>query len=74
VWSAMVGPAGLPKSVVASLNAEINKYTASQEGKAKLNSLGMVPLSGTPEQLRELMRNEATKWQEVVKSARISIE
>ncbi|MDH2238480.1 tripartite tricarboxylate transporter substrate binding protein [Pigmentiphaga sp. GD03639] len=74
VWSAMVGPAGLPKSVVSSLNAEINKYTASPEGKAKLNSLGMVPLSGTPEQLRELMRNEATKWQEVVKSARISIE
>ena len=74
VWSAMVGPAGLPKSIVASLNQEINKYTSSAEGKAKLASLGMTPLAGTPAQLSAMMASEAKKWKQVVQSAKISVE
>lgn len=74
VWSAMVGPAGLPRSIIASLNQEINKYTASAEGKAKLGSLGMAPLAGTPAQLSELMATEAAKWKKVVESAKISVD
>lgn len=74
VWSAMVGPAGLPKSIVASLNQEINKYTSSAEGKAKLASLGMTPLAGTPAQLSSMMATEAKKWKQVVQSAKISVE
>lgn len=74
VWSAMVGPAGLPKSIVTSLNDEINKYTNSPEGKARLASLGMASLAGTPAQLSALMATEARKWKQVVESARISVE
>ncbi|MES2414803.1 MAG: tripartite tricarboxylate transporter substrate-binding protein [Pseudomonadota bacterium] len=74
VWSAMVGPAGLPKNIVTSLNDEINKYTNSTEGKAKLASLGMNPLAGKPEQLSKLMTTEASKWKRVVESAKISVE
>jgi tripartite-type tricarboxylate transporter receptor subunit TctC len=74
VWSALIGPAGLPQSIVTSLNQEINKYTTSPEGKAKLASLGMTPLAGTPAQLREQMASEAVKWKKVVESAKISIK
>ncbi|MBP7566445.1 MAG: tripartite tricarboxylate transporter substrate binding protein [Burkholderiaceae bacterium] len=74
VWSAMVGPAGLPKAIVDSLNSEINKYTSSAEGKAKLASLGMTPLAGTPAQLNELMVTEAAKWKKVVEAAKISMQ
>lgn len=74
VWSAMVGPAGLPRAIIASLNTEINKYTTSAEGKAKLASLGMTALAGTPAQLSELMASEASKWKEVVESAKISLD
>jgi len=74
VWSAMVGPAGLPEAIVASLNKEINSYTNSPEGKAKLASLGMTPLAGTPAQLREQMASEAAKWKQVVEAARISVQ
>lgn len=74
VWSAVVAPAGLPKNIVTSLNQEINKYTASAEGKAKLASLGMTALGGTPAQLSELMAKEASKWKQVVESAKISLD
>ncbi len=74
VWSALVGPAGLPPQIVNSLNQEVNKYIGSAEGRAKLTSLGLVPLAGTPAQLREQMSSEAAKWKQVVESAKISIE
>ncbi|MFY9509929.1 MAG: tripartite tricarboxylate transporter substrate-binding protein [Rubrivivax sp.] len=74
VWNALVGPAGLPKAIVEALNHEINKYTSSAEGRAKLASLGLVPLAGTPAQLSELMLSEAAKWKRVVESARIAVD
>jgi tripartite-type tricarboxylate transporter receptor subunit TctC len=74
VWSALVGPAGLPKNVVQLLNEEINKYTSSPEGKAKLSALGMVPMAATPAQLSEMMAAEAARWKRVVESAKISLE
>jgi tripartite-type tricarboxylate transporter receptor subunit TctC len=73
-WSAVVGPAKLPKNIVDSLNLEINKFVNSQEGQAKLGALGMVGVSGTPAKLGELMASEAVKWKRVVESAKISIE
>ncbi|MBX6318153.1 tripartite tricarboxylate transporter substrate binding protein [Pigmentiphaga sp.] len=74
VWSALIGPAGLPGHVVKSLNEEINKYTNSSEGKAKLASLGMSALSGTPAQLQQKMASEAAKWKRIVEAAKISVE
>jgi tripartite-type tricarboxylate transporter receptor subunit TctC len=74
VWSAMVAPAGLPKSIVTSLNTEINKYAASPEGKAKFASLGLTPLTGTPAQLSQRMASEAAKWKRVVDTAKITAE
>ena len=74
VWNAVVGPAGLPPAIVASLNQEINKYTGSPEGKAKLAALGLVPLAGTPAQLGERMASESARWKKVVDAAGISLQ
>lgn len=73
-WSAVVGPAKLPKNIVDSLNAEINKFVNSQDGQTKLAALGMVGVSGTSAKLGELMTSEAIKWKRVVESAKISLE
>jgi tripartite-type tricarboxylate transporter receptor subunit TctC len=74
VWSALVGPAGLSPAIIASLNQEVNKYTRSVEGKAKLVVLGVSPLAGTPAQLSALMAAEAAKWKQVVEVAKISLD
>jgi len=74
VWSALIAPAGLPENIVKSLNQEINAYTSSAEGKAKLASLGMSALSGSPAQLREKMASEAAKWKRIVEAAKISVD
>jgi tripartite-type tricarboxylate transporter receptor subunit TctC len=74
VWSAFVGPAGMPPAIVASLNREVNKYTSSLQGKAKLSVLGVTPLAGTPAQLSALMTTESAKWKRVVEAAKISLD
>lgn len=74
VWFAVVGPAGMAKPVIARLNQEVNKYTNSAEGKAKLAQFGMVEANGGPELLGTLMNAEAAKWKKVVEAAKISLE
>lgn len=74
VWSAAVGPAGLPQPIVTRLNQEINKYLGSTEGRAKLAQFGMVEGSGAPDLLGKMMSAEAAKWKKVVEAARISLE
>lgn len=74
VWSALVGPAGVPPHIVKSLNEEISKYVNSAEGKAKLAALGMVPQSATPAELAKMMATESAKWKPVVESAGITAD
>ncbi len=71
---ALVGPSGLPRTVVDRLNAEVNIIINSAEGRAKLAEFGAVPSSGTPEQLSALMRSEAAKWKQLIEAAKIKLD
>jgi len=66
-WSGVVVPAGVPKALVARLNAEINKALASPMAKEKLAGSGYELVGGTPEQFTELVRRETAKWADVIK-------
>ena len=50
-WYAFFGPAGMPRPIVDRLNAGMNRALASEEVKAYVDSIGFVPLGGTPEDL-----------------------
>ena len=73
VWFAIVGPAGLPRPIVERLNQEINQFTSSPEGSAKLAQFGMVHVKGGPDLLGTLMTSEAAKWKKVVEAAKVTI-
>ncbi|HEY4370425.1 MAG TPA: tripartite tricarboxylate transporter substrate binding protein [Burkholderiales bacterium] len=74
VWFAIVGPAGMPKAVADKLNKEINHFTNSPEGRAKLAQFALVPANSGPEGLGKLMTSEAAKWKSVVDAAKISLD
>lgn len=73
VWFAIVGPVGMPRPIVERLNQEINNYTSSVDGHAKLAQFGMVPVKGGPDLLGTLMTAEAAKWKQVVEAAKVAI-
>lgn len=69
VWFALVGPAGMPRSVVEALNREVNAIIASPETRAKLADFGAQAGGGAPERLGGLMVSEAAKWKRIIESS-----
>lgn len=68
-WYGLMGPAGLPKDVIARLNAAIVAAVNSADLRDQLVGLGYEPESSTPEALVTLMREDIAKWAKVVKSS-----
>lgn len=68
-WFGVLGPARIPKDVVAKLNAEINKALTLPETKARLNAQGAHVMGSTPEKFSALIRDEITRWGKVVKES-----
>jgi tripartite-type tricarboxylate transporter receptor subunit TctC len=66
-WGGIVGPANLPKDIVARLNAEIRTALASPAVRERFRTLGADPDPSTPEEFLALSRRETAKWAKIVK-------
>jgi tripartite-type tricarboxylate transporter receptor subunit TctC len=73
-WNGIVGPAGIPRAIVAKLNAEINKAIVSPAVRERFAAIGADPAPVTPEEFGRLIRSEYAKWGEVVKRAGAKID
>jgi tripartite-type tricarboxylate transporter receptor subunit TctC len=66
-WSGLVVPAGVSKTIVTKLNAEVNKALNSPAMKERLAVLGYDPVGGSAEQFTAFVKSESAKWADVVK-------
>lgn len=73
-WWGIVGPAGMPASVVNALNSEIGKMLSSPELSMILANEGAEAETMTPQAFGELMRLETERWIKVAHKANISID
>jgi len=73
-WFGVLGPANLPKDIVASVNAEVNKALKAEDLKKKLGEQGVDMAGGTPEQLGKLIRDDIAKWGKVVKESGAKVD
>ncbi len=74
IWYALLGPAGLPRDVVALLNAELASILHDPETRAGLLKQGLAPKTGTPAELSKLIDTDLERWGRVVREARISAD
>ncbi len=70
-WYGVVGPAGMPKDVVAKLNGEMVRIANLPDIKQRLIEMGSPPVAGTPDQFGAVIKSEIPKWAKVVKQARL---
>jgi tripartite-type tricarboxylate transporter receptor subunit TctC len=70
-WYGVFGPAGTPAPIINRLNAEIKRALANAEFRKHVDSLGMEPAGGTPQELREWVRSELARWTKAVRDAGI---
>ena len=73
-FSALVAPAGTPDAIVQRLNRLVNDWLGSQDGRAQLATLEMLPSGGSPQDLQKLMDSEGAKWGPLIKSAGITAQ
>lgn len=73
-WFGVAGPAGLPKEVVAKLNAAFNKALQDPEVKRKLASQGAEVKGSTPEEFGAYIREETVRWGKVVKDSGAKVD
>jgi tripartite-type tricarboxylate transporter receptor subunit TctC len=76
-WYALFGPKGMPKDVLAKLNAAATGALADAAVNRRLADLGLdVPprAQQTPEALAALQRTEIDKWWPIIKAANIKPE
>ncbi len=73
-WFGIVGPANLPKEVVAKLNADLNKVLKDPELRKKLGDQGADVAGSTPEQFATLIRDDMARWGKIVKESNARID
>ena len=73
-WWGIVGPAGMPATIVNALNSEIGKMLTSPELSTFLSNEGAEAETMTPQQFGDLMRLETARWIKVAHEANISID
>ncbi|MBR0775703.1 tripartite tricarboxylate transporter substrate binding protein [Bradyrhizobium diazoefficiens] len=70
-WQGYFGPAGMPKEMVAKLNAEISKIVERPEVKAQLAERGMEAFAQTPEEFEKFLKDQLVLWEKLITDAGI---
>jgi len=73
-FQGIVGPAGIPRDVVAKLNSELTRVLNTTEMKERFAKQGTDVRTGTPESLGTWMRTEQARWAKVVKESGAKFE
>ena len=68
-WYGMIGPAGMPKDIVAKLNAVTVEALKSPDVVQKLSTQGANLVGDKPEQFAAFIKTEIAKWAKVVEAS-----
>jgi len=74
VWYGILAPAGTPRNVVERINAIVNDFLKSAHGREVSQSLGMLPLGGTPEDMHALQLKDIERLRPIIRKANISMD
>ncbi len=73
-WSALMAPAGTPRAAIDRINAAVNAWLASAEGKTQLANLEMSGEGGTPGDLDAFIAAEIAKWGPIIQASGIKAQ
>jgi tripartite-type tricarboxylate transporter receptor subunit TctC len=73
-WNAISAPPRTPAPIVAKLNRTMNDIINQDDMKKRFHDLHMVPVGGSPEDMRKLVEEETRRWGDVIRKAGIQPE
>src|SRR4051794_6728627 len=72
LWTAVVGPAGVPADIIKRLHAAVLAAVATPDIQQALTIQGVDPEPGPPEAVGERIKADILKWKDVVAAAKIT--
>jgi tripartite-type tricarboxylate transporter receptor subunit TctC len=72
-WAGLMGPAGLPKAVLARLEKEVANMLSDAAIVQRLDQLGYLPAYEDPKAFQDLVVKDLAKWSKIAKAANISL-
>lgn len=69
IWNALFVPAKTPAAAISRLNAEVVKVLNAADVRERFASLGVEPISSTPEEMEAYVKAELARWSKVVKDS-----
>lgn len=73
-WSGILVPSATPRAIIERLNAAINAGMSRPDVRERLITQGAEPLTGTPEDLAELIKRELVRTAKIIKAAGLRTE
>jgi tripartite-type tricarboxylate transporter receptor subunit TctC len=73
-WFGILGPAGLPKPIVAKLEQDIIDALRAPDVRERLAAQLVEPIGTTSEQFGVIMKAEVAKWEKIIKAANLRVE
>jgi tripartite-type tricarboxylate transporter receptor subunit TctC len=68
-WNALYVPSGVPKDILARLNAAVVQAVKTPSAIEKFRQQGLTPIGNSSEQATAYLRSETEKWGAVIKAA-----
>ena len=69
LWFGIMGPAGIPKPIVARLNAELIKVMRSPDLRERVRGQYFEPYTSTPEEFAAVIKTDLEKWGKIVRTS-----
>ncbi|MEP9380267.1 tripartite tricarboxylate transporter substrate binding protein [Aquabacter sp. CN5-332] len=73
-WLGLVAPKGVSPTIAAKIETDLKKVIALDEVKARFASLGMIVVGTTGAAFQTYIDSETTKWGDVIRAGKISVE
>ena len=73
-WFGVVGPANVPREIVARLNQIINAGLRAPDTQQRLHGLGYEPIGGSAEQFVNTIKSDIAAYAKIIKAAGIKLE
>jgi tripartite-type tricarboxylate transporter receptor subunit TctC len=73
-WVGILAPAATPNAIVDQLQKEIAAILTEPAVRERLANLGIEPVGNTPNEFRDQIRADLSRWERVTKQANIKVE
>jgi tripartite-type tricarboxylate transporter receptor subunit TctC len=74
LWFGIVGPAGMPKPIVAFLNEKLVAALRSPEVRERISAQAFDVWTSTPEEFARVIRTDYEKWGKIVKASGAKVD